>query len=374
MSTITPECIQPISADFLKKQVETGGLVPDYAGPEIWDCTDERPLAPFLDFRRRLEFGEDTPSFAIAGAREGFSLFDLVLRASTDGERALKRYERFLERNGSVAPFICHSVTLAQSAQYGQGQHLPEVVQAFDAQYGFFRRLRDPNISAGDLSLKRERLAGLMADYDAAILNTHSDTHHERESRKIRPNETQPDIGCAHNKLVGIVSQEAADEALLPAAEKLAGLLGFDNLPFDKAVKGFKIVARNINSDGKPPYSVKRETIIAEHTMRRKPADVILDGDHLPPNETSLIVDGATTARNVSAQTKAGLQTFMSNPVKAAERLGKTSEYGEDTELAIAAILLHGLTVRNRLCGTSPQNDPSVLPVQVTPYSKQMRG
>lgn len=373
MSVITPECVQPISQTFLSKQIKSGGLVPNYRGPELWDCTDERNLVPFQVTRRALMFGQDSASFAVAGAREGFSLFDLVLRASTDGERALKRYEQFLERTGSSSPFICHSVTLAQSAQYGTGQRTPDVVQAFDAQYGYFRRLKNLNVSSDELNPRRNNLLELMAGYDAAILNTHSDTHHEREAKKIKFDPSQPSVGCAHNKLVGIISREATDERILPAAQKLAELLGFDNLPFDRATKGFTIVARNINGDSDVPFSVNRENMVAEHRLRHKPADVILDGDHLAPSATSLIVDGANTARDVSAQTRNGLQTFMSNPYMAAKRLEKISEYGENTDLAVAAIILHGIAVRNRLCGNNPQDDPGTLPIYATPFGKELR-
>lgn len=368
MSTITPECIQPISDDFLKKQVETGGLVPDYAGPEIWDCTDERELAVFHALRRQLEFGKNTPSYAIAGAREGFAIIDLVLRASQkDGETSLRRYEDFLYRTGAVSAFVCHSVRFAQNAQYGKGADFPDVVQAFDREYRFFRTLKDPNIGKQEIAEHRERLLELGEEYDVAYLNTHSDTPHERGNHKIENDTDQPDVGCAHNKLAGTVSNNAADPRLIPTVTKLAKLIGFRNLPFQQAQQGFAIVADNIN-DGDEPYVVKRDSLVAEHSRRYKPADVILDGKHLPPAATSLIVDGANTARNIGKQAENEIQTFMSNPVKLADRLNKLSEFGNNRELTIATGLLHCIAVRNLLLGNAPQDDPNLLPVYaITP-------
>lgn len=364
MNTITPECVQPIADDLLHEQVETGGLVPNWSGPELWDCTDERGLIPFHQYRRDLEFGAGTPAFAVAGAREGFALFDLVLRAGLDGERSLRRYEQFLSQSGTDHPFVAHSVRFAQDAQYGTAARLPSVVAEFDGHYGFFRRLKGQNFGQEQISGHRTALQELMQRYGAAVLNTHSDTHHEKDG-KIRADATNNSVGCAHNNLVGQVSKDAANNRLIPAAKQVALLLGLGELPFETAQEGFAIVARNINPSDDDTYSVRRDGLVAEHDGRRKPADIILDGSHVPPTETSLIMDGARTARNTAAQIAHGMQTFMSNPVKAAERLAKISEFGENTKLSEATIILHALAVRNRLCGTMRQDSPKVLPVYV---------
>ncbi len=370
MSFITPECVQPIPYDFLKKQVETGGLVPGYKGPELWDCTDDRFLAPFHAFRRQLEFGENSASFALAGAREGFALLDLVLRSSLEGEKSLTRYENFLKKTGTAAPFILHSVRFAQDTQYGFAMDQPKKRAALDIEYEFFRKLNDPNVSMDEVARHSEILLRLMNESDAAILNTHSDTGHEKHSRKIRTNPDQPDVGCAHNKLVGLVSRSAADERLLPSARKLGRLLGRGSLPFEQAQEGFGIVARKFNHP--EPYSVAREDLVTEHAKHRKPADIVLDGSHLDPSETSMIIDGASTARNIATQGRHHIRTFLSNVGKAAERLGKISEFAEDEGLAEATIILHALAVRGKLCGGSPQDSPDILPIHViTPASLQ---
>ena len=369
MNTITPECVQPISDDFLKQQVETGGLVPNYTGPEIWDCTDERGLIPFHQYRRELEFGHSTPSYALAGAREGFGLLDLVLRAELEGESSLRRYERFLERTGAGSPFVAHCVRFAQDAQYGNGVGLPGVVSALDSEYSFFRKLKGQDFSNDEIANHRNKLLTFMQENDVAVLNTHSDTHHEKDI-KIKSDSSVPSVGCAHNKLMGAISKDAANKRLIPAAEQTAFLLGLGSLPFAEAQEGFAIVSRNMNHSDEEPYAVKRESLVAEHKGRRKPADIILDGDHVSPDATSLIIDGAHTARNIVRQIQNGIQTFMSNPVRAAERLKKISEYGEAVELSEAAIILHALAVRNRLCGEARRDSPKILPVYViTPKS-----
>lgn len=311
-----------------------------------------------------MEFGANTPSFAVAGAREGFALFDLVLRAGLDGEASLRRYERFLSKTGTDHPFVAHSVRFAQDAQYGRAARLPAVVAEFDTHYEFFRKMRGQNFGQEQINTHRHALRELMAEYDAAVLNTHSDTHHEKDG-KIRPDSENNNIGCAHNQLVGTVLEDASNKRLLPAAQKIASLLGLGALPFEAAQEGFAITARNINPSEGGAFSVSRDGIVAEHQGRRKPADIILDGGHVPPTETSMVIDGYNTARNTAAQLLHGIPTFMSNPMKAAERLTKISEFGENTRYSVATIILHGLAVRNRLCGTLRQDSPKVLPVHV---------
>ncbi len=353
--------------EMLTQELNSGGLVPDHTGPEIWDCTDERPLVPFLELRRQFQFGTMS-TFAIAGGREGFAVADLVARAALEGQQSLNRLERFLQQRSEGSPFIHHSVSFAHSAQYGRGALDPTIESEFNRHYEFFRTMKDLTIHKDVLQQKGAAVLELMKTYDAAILNTHSDKNHEKNALKIK-HSTLAEIGCAHNKLVGKIAEKAANPELLPVAEKVGNLMGFTTLPFDVAARGLSIVGQAFNRQGQ--LSVKRTNIVAEGAKRNKPADIILDGSHLPSGMTSMVVDGGRTARDVNAQNNRNQNKFMSNPVLFAERLKKISEYGEETELIIAIMLLHMLAVRDELCGNEPKDDPTILPIHVTPFRLQ---
>lgn len=365
--------IDRMPAALWQEQVRSGGLVPDYTGPEIWDCTDERPLVDPHVQRRIHAFGDDWASFALAGGREGFAVVDFAALAALDGPKALRRKLAFYERRGASDPFLAHSTGLADNARFGTGAgYSNSTTNDLRQLYDFFRHSgAASDVDEDEWNIKRGILTARMLEMDAAVLNTHSDTHHETSLSSITADGPEL-VGCAHNKLVGAIALAASQDSLLAAAEKIGNLMSRVALPFDAAAKGLRLVADEVNGGSSESFCVRRSMLVAEHVKRSTPPDVVLAGEHVAAARTYLVVDGGRTARNTTFQAANGTQSFLSNPVRAAHRLQEISEYGEDPRLTTAIAILHALAVRNALCGDNPIDDPGILPIYVSPQQHEL--